>query len=256
MQGSDPADGDRLLAELASFAERVLPRCPPDIDPHHFGSRLGGYQYLAIAAEAVGLASGATILDWGAGFGHVSFLLARLGARVEAYDVTHRFEEIDRTLLDTPGVRFARRPPDEPMPYEEGQFTIALSVGTLEHVTDEARALADVRRVLAPGGRFLIYHLPNRRSYIEAIAKRAGKFYHERAYTPASATALLQGHGFAVERVTPYHVLPRSSISRLGAMRSFSEKHYRGIDAFDAALAKIPPLSFFVTAFTIHARRT
>lgn len=250
-----PLPEDALLSELVAFAHRVLPRCPPDIDPHHFGSKLAAYQYLAIAKEVVALAGGEPILDWGAGFGHVSFLLARLGAKVEAYDVTERFVEISRELLDTEGVTFSGRPPEAPLPYGDGQFKTALSVGTLEHVADEPRELAEVRRVLAEHGRFLIYHLPNRRSYIEKMARRAGRFYHERAYTKASARVLLAAHGFEVERVEPYHVLPRSSFSRHPAIRGFSERHYVSIDRFDDLLAHTPPLSLFVTAFTIHARR-
>lgn len=244
-----------LLDELVAFAAEILPRCPADIDPHHFGTRLAANQYLAIAREVIARSGGEEVLDWGSGFGHVAFLLARLGATVQAYDVEPRFSAVDRRLLDTPGISFTLGDPAEPLPYESGRFRTVLSVGTLEHVTDEARALDELARVTRPGGQLLVYHLPNRWSWIETLAKRAGRFYHERTYRPGECRRILASHGFDVARVLPYHVLPRGTFSRNAALRGIAERRYRAIDGLDAVLSRVPPLSALATAFTIHATR-
>ena len=242
-----------LLDELASFTRRVAPRCPPNIDPHHFGTRLGAFQYLQIAREAHRLAAGSPVLDWGTGFGHVAWLLARLGSTVDAWDVTPEFEEIDDALLSSQGVRFRRGRPGEALPFEDGTFQTVISVGTLEHVDDEPAALAEIRRVVQTGGRFLIYHLPNRYSWIERIARHTGRFFHDRTYRPRECRDLLGRFGFDVEAVIPYHFLPRSSLSRVPALGSLTESRYRWVEGIDDVLARVPPLSLLVTAFTVHA---
>ena len=53
-------------------------------------------------------------------------------------------------------------------------FDAVLSCGVLEHVEDPDASLDEIRRVLQPGGTFYVYKLPNRASYLEAIARRLG----------------------------------------------------------------------------------
>ena len=62
----------------------------------------------------------------------------------------------------------------------------------LEHVEDPDASLEEIRRVLVAGGTFYVYKLPNRTSYLEAIARRAGLYYHgelehDRVYDVRSA---------------------------------------------------------------------
>jgi ubiquinone/menaquinone biosynthesis C-methylase UbiE len=47
------------------------------------------------------------------------------------------------------------RAPAEELPFEDGQFDVAVSTLVLRTVHDQPRALAEVRRVLKPGGRLL-----------------------------------------------------------------------------------------------------
>ena len=67
--------------------------------------------------------------------------------------------------------------------------------------------------MLRPGGRLLIYKLPNRLSYLEAIARRAGMYYHgaypdDRVYDRRSATALVNAHRFRVDGFRRTNMLP------------------------------------------------
>jgi ubiquinone/menaquinone biosynthesis C-methylase UbiE len=51
----------------------------------------------------------------------------------------------------------------ETIPFEDDRFTAALSVSTFHHWADHEAGLAEVRRVLAPGGRLLIVERKLRR---------------------------------------------------------------------------------------------
>ena len=78
-----------------------------------------------------------------------------------------------------------------------------VSHGTLEHVADPIGSLAELRRVLRPGGWLLISKLPNRWSYVEYVARNTGRYYHGRlpndhTYTVSSAKLLVEVSGFEV----------------------------------------------------------
>ncbi len=49
----------------------------------------------------------------------------------------------------------------EKLPYREGAFDLILSHEVLEHVDDDREALAEIVRVLRPGGRLVLF-VPNR----------------------------------------------------------------------------------------------
>ncbi|MBN8730161.1 MAG: glycosyltransferase [Acidobacteria bacterium] len=59
----------------------------------------------------------------------------------------------------------------EALPFRAGWFDLVTARFVMEHVEDPNRALAEVERVLAPGGVFLA-HTPNRRNYMVRLAYR------------------------------------------------------------------------------------
>jgi len=56
------------------------------------------------------------------------------------------------------------------LPFAEGAFTVISANMVIEHLTDPAAALKEICRILRPGGHFL-FHTPNRRYYMSAIAR-------------------------------------------------------------------------------------
>jgi SAM-dependent methyltransferase len=105
------------------------------------------------------------------------------------------------------------------LPYRDGQFDAVLSFGVLEHVENADASLEEVRRVLRKGGSLYVYKLPNRRSYLEWLARRLGlAYYHgklpnDRLYDPDGARYLLERHGFQVEALRYANMLPLTAMA-------------------------------------------
>ena len=104
-----------------------------------------------------------------------------------------------------------------------------------------------------PIGRLYVYKLPNRASYLEAIARRAGLYYHgayafDRVYDEDEARALLTRHGFAVEESRLTNLLPLTLTGRL-AQRAADR-----IWQANQALSAIPGLMHFATNVELVAR--
>jgi ubiquinone/menaquinone biosynthesis C-methylase UbiE len=192
------------------------------------------------------------MLDWGAGWGQTSLLLRAHGVRVVAYDVEDkgaaagllRNAEVPYVVSPGPGLPFADR-----------AFDAVLNCGVLEHVDDEPAALAELRRVLRPGGRLFTYHLPNRHAYTEWIGRRLGRFHHERTYTRREACALFERAGFRVQRCRAFHVLPRNVWGRLSRRVPMAPWTGGAYDRLDAAFARIPGIRRVATAWAVIADR-
>ena len=117
----------------------------------------------------------------------------------------------------------------------------------LEHVPDPDGSLDEIHRILKPGGRLFVYKLPNRRSYLEAIARLLGLYYHgslpyDKLYDRGSAERLVAGHRFRVDEARLANMLPLSISASDVAWR------YAGqIWTTNRALSRIPLLNLFAT---------
>jgi SAM-dependent methyltransferase len=101
------------------------------------------------------------VLDVGAGNGYVLSRYAAAGARVSGVDLTDKAIGLCRRRFE-----LARLPGEflvasaESLPFPDASFDCVCSMGVLHHTPDIERALAEVRRVLRPGGRLIlmVYH--------------------------------------------------------------------------------------------------
>lgn len=114
-----------------------------------------------------------TLLDVGCGTGHVSFhVLARLGstARVIAIDMDEGLIDVARTRgWDEIGKRlFFKVESAERLSFGDGVFDAVVGNLVLPELTDRARALEEMRRVLAPGAE-LFLTTPLRGTFVEAM---------------------------------------------------------------------------------------
>jgi ubiquinone/menaquinone biosynthesis C-methylase UbiE len=90
------------------------------------------------------------LLDVGCGDGGVARLLRERTAEVLGVDV-----ETSPEWAEEPGLRF-RVADGEQLPFRDGSFDLVHSKDSLHHMDGPARALAEYRRVLKPGGCALI----------------------------------------------------------------------------------------------------
>lgn len=84
------------------------------------------------------------------------------------------------------------------LPFADGTFDLVSAFDVVEHLEPEAEALAEIHRVLRPGGRFLMA-VP---AYQWAWSDHDVANGHHRRYTRPRATAALESAGFTVDRST------------------------------------------------------
>ena len=121
---------------------------------------------LTVDYGKLGVAPGDRVLDLGCGFGRHAYQAARLGAEVVAFDAGA--DEV-RQVQDTFGAMYEAGELDPEtarvgavrgdalrLPFEDGAFDRVIASEVLEHIPDDHVAMAELARVLRPGGSMAI----------------------------------------------------------------------------------------------------
>ena len=201
---SDPVTCE-LEQELTTKIDRWLAHMPwrPDFERWREGriwqERIQGERLKLIEHYGGGLA-GRRILDLGSGMGGTSVALALEGAFPLAYEYNQAYCEIIRLraaryTLDLPVLNGA----GEALPFADNSFDLAICWDVLEHVQNPDLLIAELARVIRPGGRVLItainrfawrdphYHMPLLnwlpRSIAEAIIAQRGRGKQQAGFT-------------------------------------------------------------------------
>ncbi len=104
---------------------------------------------------------GLRVLEIGVGLGADHQRFAEAGADLCGIDLTPRAIEHTRRRLALFGLKYRLAVGDaEALPFPNEQFDLVYSWGVLHHTPDTPRAIAEVWRVLKPGGcaRIMLYH--------------------------------------------------------------------------------------------------
>jgi 2-polyprenyl-3-methyl-5-hydroxy-6-metoxy-1,4-benzoquinol methylase len=172
----------------------------PDVAPEHFELR----RAFVISA----LDPRARVIDVGCGAGWFSGALAAAGFSVVGVDVA---EEPVRRAGARYGVLEFVVVGGEQLPFAAGAFDAAWLGEVLEHVQDGLGLLAEVARVLGPGGRLVLStpdHAWARRLWL-GVSRRAFEAHfepradHVRFFTRGSLAALLDAGGFEQIEIRP-----------------------------------------------------
>lgn len=110
-------------------------------------------QVLLAPAE---ITAGHTVLDVGAGPGFFAGGLAQMvgdDGRVSGVDINKRFvDDANERFADTPNVSF-HHVSDHQLPFDDASFDRVVCKNVLEYVPDLTATLAELQRVVRPGGR-------------------------------------------------------------------------------------------------------
>jgi SAM-dependent methyltransferase len=105
--------------------------------------------------------AGKDVLEIGCGTGVHARLLAAAGARLSAVDLTPTAVELTKRRLELAGLEADVREADaESLPFADGSFDFVWSWGVIHHSENTQRVIAEIARVLRPGGRLalMLYH--------------------------------------------------------------------------------------------------
>jgi SAM-dependent methyltransferase len=185
-----------------------------------------------LAAEAISEAEPRTLMDVGCGPGEFAGLLQnRLQIDVVALDQSLRMAELARAR----GLN-ALRGDIQQLPFGERLFDVVVAIRVLYHLPDLDRGLAEIRRVLRPGGR-LVAIAYGRNHLRELWSQLAGKFYAPATFAAENGTKALSPH---FERVERRDVTGRAIFSNEGAIRGYLGSYERiAADTRDLALNEL-----------------
>lgn len=227
-------------AELVERIDRWLAHMPwrPDFDVWREGriwQERRQAERLRLITRYGGTLAGRRILDLGSGMGGTSVALALAGADPLAFEYNRAYCGITklraaRYELPLPVVNGA----GEALPFADATFDLVICWDVVEHVQDPERLLAELARVLRPGGRALLtvinryafrdphYHLPLLnwlpRPLAEALIEQRGRSKRDAAfrdrqrlsdmhyYTMAGFRRTAARYGFHVGDIREDHV--------------------------------------------------
>lgn len=194
------------------------------------------------------LSDEASVLDLGAGPGQFDELLARF-AKVVSMDF--------RAFATTNVVADLTKP----LPLQSGAFDAVMASNVLEHIPDTRALLAEVRRVLKPGGRFV--------ATIPFMMRVHQKPYDFNRYTNFQLEALARTAGFSDVRVealsTPLEVhetnVRHFYAAELAQAKGLRALMLRACRFFDRArlgmlarIARAAPSLDYTEGYGVHAR--
>jgi SAM-dependent methyltransferase len=174
---------------MREYYEELWRELPDDLTPPDYAQRR---DFLLRA-----LRPGLRVLDLGCGDGRFSAEIAGAGADVIGADVAQT--AIDRARARVPQVEFVRVEIDGALPFDDGAFELVWASEVIEHVSDTARWLSEVRRVLVPRGVLALTTPSHGRlrvvlGGIERFSEPLGDHLH--LYSRRSLIATLEGFGF------------------------------------------------------------
>ncbi len=224
-------------------------------DLTHLNNTIAVLNYIRIADEIKTLMpDGKDILDWGCGYGHMTYLLQNRRLNAVAYDVIKRnniekifpFSEIDIIYGKKDDVR---------LPFENESFHAVLSCGTLEHVPDASLSIREIHRILKPSGLFFIYMLPNKYGWSETLATIRGISSHPVKYTIGEIRKILSTNNFKIVKIARRNFLPKNLTSMPAILKKGYGKLGNTAIFMDEILSSIPLLNLLCGTFEIIAKK-
>jgi len=139
---------------------------------------------------------GETALDVGSGTGHFAVALADRGVQVTGVDSSREMVKAAQASSRLVHYEHGRA---EALPYRDNQFDVVLSVAAMAFIESPQRAIAEMYRVLNPGGRLVVGALnPDSafgRAYLAEAQATETPFRHAHMLSPADLITMLGEYG-------------------------------------------------------------
>ena len=175
------------------------------------------------------------ILDVGCGTGANLQMLSEFGA-AEGVDVSTEALDFCRAR----GLSKVKQGAAESLPYEDASFDLVTGLDVVEHLDDDVAGLREMRRVLRPDGRALLF-VP---AFMFLWGVQDDISHHRRRYTVPELTRRLSEAGMTLERATYANIsfflpiLVGRMLMRLTGFRPASENNIT-IGALNGLLGRI-----------------
>jgi SAM-dependent methyltransferase len=131
---------------VRDYYEELWSRLPAELEPPD--------RALRTAFARAHVEAGDRVLDLGCGDGWIADTLLDIGALPIGVEIAQA--AVDRARARHPGLDVRLAPIDGPLPLPDAGLDVVWSSEVIEHVTDTARWLSEIRRVLRPRGRLLL----------------------------------------------------------------------------------------------------
>ena len=143
-----PGPADQAVAnDYDSFAEAYAAETESNL--------INGYYTRPAVLDLAGDVAGRRILDVGCGAGPLLAALRERGAIVTGVDSSAKMLELARQRLGD-GADLHLADLSSPLPFPDGAFDDVIACLVLHYLEDWTAPLAELRRVLTPGGRLIV----------------------------------------------------------------------------------------------------
>jgi len=175
------------------------------------------------------------ILDVGCGTGANLLMLSKYGD-AEGVDVS----EDALAFCRERGLENVKLGAAEELPYDDGTFDLVTALDVVEHLDDDLAGLREMRRVLRPGGRVLLF-VP---TFMFLWGLQDDVSNHRRRYRMPELRRVLEQAGFEIERTTYANItffmpiLAMRKLMRLTGIKAESENNIN-VSALNGVLARM-----------------
>ncbi|NNJ10923.1 class I SAM-dependent methyltransferase [Chloroflexales bacterium ZM16-3] len=186
---------------------------------------------LEMIAGAAGPLAGMRLLDLGAGMGGFAVAAALGGARVVACEYNPAYCDIVRLRAERHGLRLPIfNAAGEALPFPSASFDTVVAWDVIEHVQSPTAMLAEIARVLRPGGHCLLTAI-NRRAWVDPHYHIRGINWLPRRMAEAIIARRGRGKGGAafrdMQRLSEMHYFHYGQFLRLCKRHGFTVKDLR-----------------------------
>jgi ubiquinone/menaquinone biosynthesis C-methylase UbiE len=182
-----------------------------------------------IAATLTGSARRPVVLDLGCGAGHASFAVAPVAQSVTAFDLSPEMLAVVAGAARERGLEqiITQQGNVASLPFADASFCMVMTRFSAHHWLDVPAALREVRRVLKPGGVFIVIDITAPESPLHDTTLQAVELLrdgsHVRDYRTSEWLRMLDDAGFMGERVSDWK-LPMQFDDWTARMRTPAER--------------------------------